>query len=143
MVGLGSSLYKPSISKGYVREYRQASWFGQAGPTGFKSEAPSLRRARIFMVGRGFSLYKPSISKGDVRERFIEIRSTQPMGLVADSWTSVAASAGERAVRRSLAGHSPSCAVLRLRSVCRTTLLGMLFAWGEKSDGDSVRLPAG
>ena len=76
------------------------------------------------------------------REGFIEIRSTQPMVLAADSWKSVAASAGERAVRRSIAGQSPSSVVLRLRSVCRTTILGVLLVWVEKLGIDRLRLPA-
>ena len=40
------------------------------------------------------------------REGFIEIRSTQPIVLASDSWKSVAASAGERAVRCSIVGQS-------------------------------------
>ena len=76
------------------------------------------------------------------REGFIEIRSTQPMVLPSASWKSVAASADERAVRRSGSGQSPSCLEVVLRSVCRTTSLGVLLLWGEKSGRDSLMLPA-
>ena len=40
------------------------------------------------------------------RVGFIEIRSTQPIVLASESFKSVAASAGERAVRGSIVGHS-------------------------------------
>ena len=65
------------------------------------------------------------------------------MVLAADSWKAVAASADERAVRRSIAGQSASCPEVVLRSVCRTTILGMLLVWTEKIGIDTLRLPAG
>ena len=61
------------------------------------------------------------------REGFIEIRSTQPIVLAADSWKSVAASAGERAVSRSIAGQSGWFLDLRLRSVSQTNAWWMLL----------------
>jgi len=54
------------------------------------------------------------------------------MVLASDSWKSVAASAGERAARRSIAEQSPSWPGFGSRGVCRTTVLGMLLGWGEK-----------
>ena len=51
------------------------------------------------------------------------------MVLASDSWKSLAASAGERAVGRSIGGQSLSSVELGLRSVCRTSALGMLFVW--------------
>ena len=59
------------------------------------------------------------------REEVIEMISTQPMMLAADSLKPVAVSADERAVRRSLGGHSASCEEERLNSICRTTALGI------------------
>ena len=61
------------------------------------------------------------------REGFIEIRSTQPIVLASDSWKSVAASAGERAVRCSIVGHSLAKLTRLLKSVCRTSGLAGSF----------------
>ena len=64
------------------------------------------------------------------------------MVLVSDSWKSLAASAGERAVPRSIAGHSASKLAFGLRSVCRTSPLGMLLVSAEESGRDDLRPPA-
>ena len=75
------------------------------------------------------------------RERFIEIRSTQSIVLASDSWKSIAASAGGRAVSRSIAGHSLSSLVLVLRGVSQTNALWMLLVWVEKASIDNRELP--